>query len=114
MAFNFTNKPSISKGFNFNNTPDPLKDVEYTGDLGKDAASELTAMQKAYRERAKAEEDRFKNATDSEFWFAVCFKTREHKERFIQAINAAHLGDKYLDGHQLSRILGIDIDDASN
>lgn len=110
MAFNFTNKPKIGTGFNFNKAADPLKDVEYTGDLEKDSAEELTAMQAAYRERAKQEQDRFKNATDSEYWFAVCFKTREHKDAFIKAMNVGHLGDKYIDGHALARVLGIDIE----
>lgn len=89
---------------------DPLKDVEYTGDLAVDAASELTALEQAYRNRAKAEAKRFTNATDSEFWFAVCFPDREAKEAFLSEFGAATLGDKYLDGAALARILRKQLD----
>lgn len=90
--------------------PDPLADVEYTDDLAEDSARELTAMQSAYRDRAKAEAARFKDATDSEFWFAVCFTSREEKEAFLAAIkvNRRMMGDKYLDGRKLAQVLGIE------
>lgn len=90
---------------------DPLAGVEYSGDLEKDSAAEFGALTVAYRERAKAEADRFTNATDSEFWFAVCFKTREEKEAFLKAagVKLKLMGDKYLDGRQLAAVLGIKI-----
>lgn len=90
--------------------PDPLADVEYTGNLATDAASEFTALEQGYRDRAKAETARFKRATDSEYWVAVCFTTREEKEAFLTAAGLAHLGDKYLDGHQVAHQLGIELD----
>jgi hypothetical protein len=85
--------------------PDPLAGVAQTDDLAADAAEELTALQAAYRERAKNEAGRFKAATDSEFWVAVCFKTREDKETFLQEQGLAQLGDKYLDGYKVGKIL---------
>jgi hypothetical protein len=85
--------------------PDPLAGVAQTDDLAADAAEELTALQAAYRERAKNEAGRFKAATDSEFWVAVCFKTREDKETFLQKQGLAQLGDKYLDGYKVGKIL---------
>lgn len=84
---------------------DPLKDVEYTGDLGKDAATELTALETAYRDRARNETDRFKASTDSEYWIAVCFTSRDEKEQFLARHNLADLGDKYLDGRQVDQRL---------
>lgn len=89
---------------------DPLASVEYSGNLAQDAAVEFTALEQGYRDRAKAESDRFKRATDSEFWFAVCFTTREEKEAFLQAAGLSHLGDKYLDGRQVAHALDVDID----
>lgn len=35
-----------------------------------------------YRQRAKQETDRFKLATDADFWFSVCFKTKKDEEEF--------------------------------
>ncbi len=91
--------------------PDPLADVEYTDSLQVDAAAELTALEAAYRQRRKNEADRFRAATDSEFWFAVCFKDRAAKEAFLAGLQADRLGDKYLDGHALARLLGITLPD---
>ncbi len=90
--------------------PDPLAGVEYTGNVEKDAAAELSALEAAFRERRKDEDKRFKQATDSEFWFAACFPSRESKDAFLSAVGAARLGDKYIDGVALAKILGIELD----
>lgn len=116
MAFNFqAKKPSGSKG-NFsiggaNAAPDPLENVEYTGDLAKDCGAETAALQEGFAKRAKAEKDRFTKATDSEFWFAVCFESREEKEAFLKAamVNTRMLGDKYIDGRKLAQVLGVEM-----
>jgi hypothetical protein len=92
--------------------PDPLAEVEYTGDLKNDAAAEFTALEHGYRDRAKQEAGRFKRATDSEYWFAVCFTTREEKELFLQRAGLADLGDKYLDGREVTDRLNIDMTDG--
>ena len=92
-------------------TPDPLAGVKYTDDLEKDCKAELTALEKAYRDRAKAEEKRVVDATDSEHWFAVCFRDRAEKEAFLAAIGASvrlH-GDKYLRGDDLAALIRLDI-----
>lgn len=87
--------------------PDPLADVEYTGDLAEDTSREFTALEQGIRDRAKTERDRFKRATDSEYWFAVCFTSREEKDAFLRAAGLTSLGDKYLDGGQLAAALDI-------
>lgn len=94
----------------FTPEPDPLGAVDYTGNLAADTAREFTALEQGYRDRAKAETDRFKRATDSEFWFAVCFTTREEKDAFLKAAGLAHLGNKYLDGREVAQALNFDID----
>lgn len=85
--------------------PDPLGEVEYSGNLAQDAAAELTALEQGYRDRAKQESNRFRDATDSEYWFAVCFKTRAEKEAFLSKYKLDQLGDKYLDGKKVGKIL---------
>jgi hypothetical protein len=87
--------------------PDPLADVEYTGDLATDSAAELDALAKGFRERTKREDERFRLATDSEYWFAVCFKSRADKDAFLAAARLMPVGDKYLDGYAVARTLGI-------
>lgn len=91
-------------------TPDPLANVDYPGDLEGDARAELDALQQGFRDRAKAETDRFRLATDSEYWVAVCFKTREDKDAFLTAAGLTRIGDKYLDGYQVAAALGVDLD----
>lgn len=87
--------------------PDPLAGVEYTESEETNAKLELNAMQLAFKARREREAQRFENATDSEFWFAVCFKTREQKEKFLQLAQLIELGDKYLDGEKVAEVLNI-------
>lgn len=116
MGFSFEKKSGFSTGGGFavgkaaSSGDDPLADLEYTGDLGEDTAIEFSALQKGFESRAKAERDRFQNAVDTEFWFAVCFKTRADKENFLKQarINKRLMGDKYIDGHKWGQMLGFD------
>lgn len=111
MAIDFSSKPTFNGGLRFGGSggplsaspvSDPLAGVAPTGDLAADAAAELSALESGYRERAKMEVSRFKDATDSEFWFAVCFKTREDKEAFLKEFGLWNFGDKYLDGAKVA------------
>jgi hypothetical protein len=87
---------------------DPLADVPVTGNVETDAAAELDALAKGFRERRDQEEKRFRDATDSEYWFAVCFRSRADKDAFLAAVGAVQrLGDKYIDGYALAKQLGI-------
>lgn len=117
MPFDFAaGKPAFGKDVSFkfpqvgglakNAEPDPLADVEYTGDLQADTTAELTEMQKAYRERAAKEADRFQAATDTTYWFAVVFPTSEDKNRFLNEFGLNARGDdQYLDGRKVADIL---------
>lgn len=106
------NKFGKTGGFSMNGTQDdPLENVEYTGYLDEDLAEELTELQKGFNERAKKERKRMQAATDSEFWFAVYFKTRENKEKFLTEVGLPKkiFGDKYIDGHKWAKAKGIDL-----
>jgi hypothetical protein len=102
-----TSQDDLLAQLNAEPEPDPLADVEYTGDLAADSEAELDALARGFRERTKREDERFRLATDSEYWFAVCFKTREDKDAFLTAARLLALGDKYLDGYAVARTLGI-------
>lgn len=108
-------------GFNFggggfsaknDSVDDPLAEVEYTDKLEVDCGREFEALQKGFADRAKAERKRFRQATDSEYWFAVCFESREEKEKFLKSAGVikSMMGDKYLDGRKLAQILGVDME----
>ncbi|MFD8494251.1 hypothetical protein [Amycolatopsis sp. NPDC059657] len=102
-----TSQDELLAQLNAEPEPDPLADVDYSGDLAKDSDAELDALAKGFRERTKREDERFKLATDSEYWFAVCFKTREDKDAFLAAARLLPVGDKYLDGYAVAHTLGI-------
>lgn len=86
---------------------------EQTGNPEIDSKADLDEVQKSFRERIKMENERFQNTTDSEYWFAVCFQTREQKEAFLKAMNLFLIGDKYLDGVEVAKQLGINIPTAN-
>lgn len=89
---------------------DPLASVEYEGKIEPDSKKETSAILEAFKARAKQEAKRMRDATDSEYWFAVCFGNREEKEQFLHAINMIAHGDKYIDGRKLAEAMGINLD----
>lgn len=107
MAFGRKSKNDSGQSFGRH---DPLAEVEYTGDLSADSEAELQALDQAYRDRAAQEQKRRKLATDSEFWFAVCFESREEKEAFLKAVGAKRNihGDKYISGKAFAKLLNIE------
>lgn len=88
---------------------DPFAEVDFDGDLEQDIATETSILLQGFKDRAKQEAERFELATDTEFWFAVGFKSREQKELFLQAMNWLQYGDKYLDGNRIARKAGINL-----
>ena len=86
------------------------KPVEETGqDFEKEPQAELSELLQGFKGRAAREDQRFTDAVDSEYWVAFCFQTREQKEEFLQKLGLLKTGDKYLDGMQVARIMGIEL-----
>ncbi|HED4399684.1 TPA: hypothetical protein R4323_001110 [Pasteurella multocida] len=85
---------------------------EPTGDPEVDSRNDLNAVSEEFRNAIKRENNRFELATDSEYWFAVCFQTREQKEFFLRAMELFEHGDKYLDGQVVAKKLGIKLPEA--
>lgn len=87
---------------------DALEGVKQTGDVEVDAAAELEAVRKAFLNRKeKVSKDRLWAGLDSEYWFCVCFQTRDQKEAFLKAMKWFEHGDKYLDGKFVAKKLGV-------
>ena len=89
--------------------PGPLDDIEKTGNFEVDSEVELSALEIGIKARKKAERDRFRQATDSEYWFAVCFNNRAEKDAFLTATGLMVHGDKYLDGRVVAAAIGLDL-----
>lgn len=88
----------------------PLDEIEYTGKAETDSKAEMSVLESGFKSRAKEEAKRFTEATDSEYWLALCFQTREQKEEFLNKLKLIDLGDKYLDGLRVAKRLNVDIE----
>jgi hypothetical protein len=76
-------------------------------------ADELSALDAAFKERKAKERARFQAATDSEYWFAVCFRSRAEKEAFLDALGLLDHGDKYLDGATFAEAIALHVGTAN-
>lgn len=72
-----------------------------------EAKEELSEVLQGLKTRQLAESRRRLEATDSEFWCALCFETRAQKEEFLRKLGVLAHGDKYLDGRLVAEKLGI-------
>jgi hypothetical protein len=84
-------------------------DVELTGDLQEDADATMSEVLRAIIERKKATQERFRVATDPEFFLVVCFQSREQKEDFLSQAKWDDLGHKYINGLDVARKMGLDV-----
>lgn len=59
-------------------------------------------IEKSFRERMKQENSRFRDMCDTEYWFAVCFTSREQRNEFLEKIGIdPEL--KYIDGREMAK-----------
>ena len=87
----------------------PVPEPEPVGTFAEQAVVQLTELEQGIKDRKRAERDRFRAATDSEYWFAVCFTSRAQKETFLRAAGLWEHGDKYLDGRLVADRFGIEL-----
>ncbi|GAA2658006.1 MULTISPECIES: hypothetical protein [Actinosynnema] len=74
---------------------------------GDKPAEELDANAEGFRARAKREEERYRNATDSEYWAAVCFRTAGDLAAFLDAVGVVPVDGRWVHGDELARALGV-------
>ena len=102
--------PSVKRPLReFSPAADPLAAVKYSGDVEQDVKAELSALESGVRERESKELTRMSNEIDSENWFAVVFETRAQKEEFLSKTGLLDIGDKYFDGRDVAKRMGIDL-----
>lgn len=93
---------------------DPIGEIDYDGLTNEEATNqEVSATLAAFKARAQAEQERFALVTDSEYWVAACFQTREQKEAFLAGLKLLQHGDKYIDGRLLAQRMGIELPPAA-
>ena len=106
ISLNIGGKPTIGVG---SKQAHPFDVIEYTGNDEVDTAQEFNEVQKGFMERNRAEQERFRLATDSEYWCCLVFQSREQKEQFLQAMKWMVHGDKYIDGVKVAKSLNVEL-----
>jgi hypothetical protein len=94
-------------------TPSPLDAIPPQGGLEAETKAELSATLKAFKDRKAEERKQMLDTCDSEYWFCVCFQSRDQKEAFLKAMKWFEHGDKYLDGTYLAKRAGIELPPSS-
>jgi hypothetical protein len=92
------------KQFRVSADPEAVEAVE---DLEAKVERTLTEAEASFHERRKAEEQRMEAATDTEYWVAVCFQTREQRDAFVAGLGLPDTEEKYADGVALAAKVGI-------
>jgi hypothetical protein len=112
---NRVGKNEIAPNFNslfgdppFEKIPNPM-DGKYGDNVQNDVNLEISETLKLFLEAKKERRDAWRLKVDTEYWFAVCFQSREQKNEFLEKMGIIHLGDKYIDGLKLSEKLGVPI-----
>lgn len=63
---------------------------------------ELGEVEASFRERLKAENQRFRDMCDTEYWCCLCFTSRAQKEEFLASLGLDP-EEKYIDGKEFAR-----------
>lgn len=70
--------------------------------LESEVLEELGDVEKSFRERMAAENKRFRDMCDTEYWFCVCFTSRAQKEEMLETLGL-ELDEKYIDGREFAK-----------
>lgn len=82
---------------------DDSREEEIIETAVQESERELTEFQKAL----KAENASYALRNDSNYWACLWFDTREQKEAFLNAMGWMQFGNKYLDGQEIAKEMGI-------
>lgn len=70
--------------------------------LESDCLADMGEVEKGFRARMKAENERFRDMCDTEYWVCLCFKSRAQKEEFLSSVGM-ETDLKYIDGREMAR-----------
>lgn len=92
--------------------PDPLVGVEFSPDIEEASTQQLDAIQSGFRERAKAEAERFKSTTDTGYYVTVVFQSAEQVDAFLAKAGIETPG-RFIDGLEMADAFGVDLPKAT-
>lgn len=103
----------FGRGFDYKNPePNPLAGIETTGNAEEDSVTELDALAEGFRSRREREDARFKDATDSGYYFAVVFRSNEDRDDLLKQLGIGLEDSWWTNGYELARRLGIEISET--
>ena len=70
--------------------------------LESECLDELGDVEKSFRERMCAENKRFRDMCDTEYWCCICFTSRAQKEEFLESLEF-DTDLKYIEGKEFAR-----------
>ena len=70
--------------------------------LESECLDELGDVEKSFRERMGAENKRFRDMCDTEYWCCICFTSRAQKEEFLASLEF-DIDLKYIEGKEFAR-----------
>ena len=70
--------------------------------LESECLDELGDVEKSFRERMGAENKRFRDMCDTEYWCCICFTSRAQKEEFLASLEF-DTDLKYIEGKEFAR-----------
>ena len=70
--------------------------------LESECLADMGEVEKGFRARMKAENERFRDMCDTEYWVCLCFKSRAQKEEFLASVGM-ETDLKYIDGREMAR-----------
>lgn len=85
------------------------EDDSWSGIAEIDTKREVDETVKLLQAVDKSTKQNFADTMDTEFWCAFYFQTREQKEEFLRKLELLELGDKYIDGMEAARVMGISL-----
>lgn len=102
--------PNVDSFFDARGIEHPLPAAEMGGDLQAPVDAENSAMLEAIIAAKKERRDQFRNATDPNYYFIVCFQNTAQRMEFLEATGWDKPEAKIIDGLALAARLGVKIE----
>ncbi len=103
-------RPNFDSMFNPDGMENPLDALPEIDDPQAADEAALSTMYATIKAEKAARREAYRTLIDPEYFCVVCFQNREQKDNFLKAVGWEHLGDKYLDGLAIARIMGVPIE----
>lgn len=82
---------------------EPMMSAEFA------ATREVSEALRAVLEERRERRDEFRIATDTQYYVVLCFQCEDQKKEFLTAMGWLRWGERFLNGLDCARSLGVDI-----